>query len=235
MKNLKIRKIMNHRNIVKKRFILILLVTLLSSSLIASETTSTFSLTAISNTTILLQLPGSIDSTLTISLYDVKGSTIHQEELKGGTIERKYDLKKLTSGEYIFEISFNQTKKWKHIQIEAGILQIIEEDFQMIIEPSIKLNDGYLDLNLLCFSDSKVNLSIWDKDGHLLWEEYIDANGSIGKRYNLTNLQEGEYQLDISITDPSIQFDFSKRIELKSQETNKPYSNEIALNKKSLQ
>jgi|GEM_PF-5997419 len=232
MKKLKIKKIMNQRkNIVEKGFLLIFISTLLSTALSASERSGSFSLTAITNKAILLQLPDYIESSITISLSDMSGNNLHQEELLGGTIARKYNLNRLPSGEYIFQISFDQTKKWKRIKIVDDTLQTIEEDFHMIIEPTVQLNDRHLDLNFICFSDSKVSISIWDENGHLLSENFITANGSIEKRYNLTNLKRGRYQLYISSTDPSIDFEFTKRLELKSQKINQSDPFEIALNK----
>lgn len=215
-------------NTVLKHCLFIALSMILSISVFANERSNRLSLTALNSSTILLELPGNTESSFIVSLYDMGGKKIHQEVLAEGTEERSYNINKLSSGEYVFEISFNNTKKWKHIHIANGNLQTVDEDFQLFIEPTVVLNSGILDLNLLSFSDSEISLSIWDSDGNLLHQDYLAANGSIEKRYDLRSLKAGEYQLHLSSTEPSIDFDFSKSLEILNQKTKPAGSYQLA-------
>lgn len=223
MKKLNMKKV-NHqeKNTTKKGWLLMFTCMILSISLMAKSPLSTFSLTAKNHESLVLQLPENMES-YTVSIFDLTGGSLHQEVLPGTILTREYKLNQLPSGEYIFEISFDRTKKWKHIEIVNGTLQGVEQDFQMIVEPTVLLNERFLDLNMLCFSNSKVNVSILDDNGQLLRQDDLIANGTIAQRYNLKNLKEGEYQLYVSSTDPLIDFEYSKTIELTDQNDNESH------------
>lgn len=183
-----------------------------NSQAFASEIDHQITIEAFSDQSFILNLPSEATSTFEVTVSDINGTTLLNEKLESNIRKRKYNLKNLPSGKYIISIAYDHTIKWQHILLNNGTVEILEEDLQSLIQPTVSLKGSYLDLNMLCFSNSKIIVQIWDNDGHLLSEEILNSNGTIQKRYNLNHLQSGKYLLNIALEEGQIYFDYEQRI-----------------------
>ena len=178
---------------------------------LAVANTSLISLLATSESSFVLHLPVESQTSYQLVLKDIAGTVLHDEMIARGIEEKIFNLKNLPDGRYFLTLLFDNTTKWKGVEIQNGALKV-EDKVKSITNPNVLLNGHHLDLNMLCFADEKVSVSIWDNSGSLLSQEYFEANGNIQRRYNLTELPIGEYQISVSLHQGPTDFEFEKLI-----------------------
>lgn len=194
-----------------KALILGLAITLFQIQLLANSGFNLISIHSKETSSFILHFPAAMQSTYEVVLMDANRVVLYTEKIEKGIEKKIYNLKKLPDGEYVLCISYDNITKWEHLLIQNRTIRI-EENVKTVAKPTVLLNEGHLDFNMLCFSQNKIQLSIWDDSGHLLLKEYFDANGNIQKRYNLKKLREGEYYVSVSLPHELIDFEYNKRI-----------------------
>lgn len=207
----KFEAIQPKRRLFKSLFLATIMLALFQTPVLANNVANLVSIHSSLNTTFTLHLPNASQSSSHMILRDSDGLVVHDEKIKRGVEHRMFNLKNLPDGEYILSVAYDSTTNWEHIFVQDGSLRL-EKDLKTITSPAIMLNDSKLDLNMLCFADAKVSVSIWDESGQLLSKEYFDANGNIQRRYNLEELEEGDYYISVSLNKALIDFEFEKLI-----------------------
>lgn len=193
-----------------KSFLIAVLLVFLNNLAVAN--TNLISLLTTSESSFVLHLPAGSQTSYQLVLKDIDGTVLHDEMIARGIEEKIFNLKNLPDGQYSLTLLFDNTTKWKNIEIQNGALEV-EDNAKSITNPTILLNGHHLDLNMLCFADEKVSVSIWDSSGNLLSQEFFDANGNIQRRYNLTELPVGEYQISVGLHQGPTDFEFEKLIQ----------------------
>ena len=134
-------------------------------------------------------------------IIDDLGRIIHTDKIKTADVaQMKYDLNELEIGEYTFVID-------DLMKVERFKLDVTNEgvDFDnpvadITYKPVVWLNeDKTADFNLLALNND-VKVELVGAEGILLSEFFKERN-VINKRYDLSDLEEGDYTLKVFIKD----------------------------------
>lgn len=162
-------------------------------------------------TSFILHVPKSAQTSSKVVLKNMDLTVLHKEEIEAGTEKKLFNLKDLVDGEYILSVTYDNITKWEHLFLENGEIRL-EEKVNTISQPTVLINDSNVDINMLCFADTPVCVSIWDDSGNQLAKEFFDSKGNIQRRYNLKDLEEGDYYIRVSLPNVPISFQFEKPI-----------------------
>jgi len=128
-----------------------------------------------------------------ITISEANGNVLINENIKKST---KYNLKHVPDGNYILEIEDNQKVKIQQLTIQQGSL--LSKGVSTIYKPVIKATEGKLDLNLMAQGNDAV-ITIRNSDNRVTFTEHIKNEVSITRRFNLEELEPGEYYIDVAI------------------------------------
>jgi len=129
-----------------------------------------------------------------ITISEANGNVLVHENIKKST---RYNLKHLPDGNYILEIEDNQKVKIQQLAIQQGSL--LSEGVSTIYKPVIRTQDGKLDLNLMAQGQDAV-ITIRNSDNRVTFTEHIKNEVSVTRRFNLEELEPGEYYIDVAIS-----------------------------------
>ncbi len=129
-----------------------------------------------------------------ITISEANGNVLVHENIKKST---RYNLKHVPDGNYILEIEDNQKVKIQQLAIQQGSL--LSEGVSTIYKPVIRTQDGKLDLNLMAQGQDAV-ITIRNSDNRVTFTEHIKNEVSVTRRFNLEELEPGEYYIDVAIS-----------------------------------
>lgn len=146
-----------------------------------------------SNKSIIVEKDQWKSPTIEITISESNGAVLVHENIKKST---KYNLKHVPDGDYTLEIEDNQKIKVQKLSIQNGSL--LSKGVSTIYKPVMKASDGKLDLNLMAQGQDVV-ISIRNNDSKIAFTENIKKEVSITRRFNLEELEPGEYFVDVNV------------------------------------
>ena len=139
------------------------------------------------------------EQSLSISLMDANQNYLYQDvSVNEDSYATKLNLKNLPSGEYTVVIENDYFIKTQPVQVVYQGLIVKPEAADMVYKPTIRRNGDYLDLDMLLLTDQLVEISIIDYEGRVNFEDQILNERLIQKRFNLSHLETGVYNVFVS-------------------------------------
>lgn len=132
-------------------------------------------------------------SSLEITISEANGGVLIHENIKKST---KYNLKHVPDGNYTLEIEDQQKVKVQELAIQNGSL--ISKGTTTVYKPALKSFENKLDLNLMA-QGQDVTVSIRTSDNVVAFTENIRKEVSISRRFNLEELEAGDYFVDVTM------------------------------------
>ena len=74
-------------------------------------------------------------------------------------------------------------------------LAFASKEAEVITSPTVIQEDGRLTIYKVSFKIEKLNIKIFDSEGHLLTCNTVKGDGMIGKRFNTKGLEKGTYTI----------------------------------------
>jgi len=146
-----------------------------------------------SNKSIIVEKDQWKSPSLQITISESDGAVLIQENIKKST---KYNLKHVPDGDYTLEIEDNQKVKVQQLTIHNGSL--LDKGTSTIYKPVMKTNNGKLDFNLMALGQNAI-VTFRTSDGNVAFVEHIKNEVSVSRRFNLDELEPGDYFVDVSI------------------------------------
>ena len=172
-----------------------------------------FSVRQISKTAFVLNLNNVEGKTVLVKLKDLRENVVLEETLSfSKSIRRQYNLKNLTSGTYILMVDFGSVIKAQPLFIVRTELAIDRSDLMTIYKPVFDIAEHHLDVNMLCTNLSRVTFEFVDQAGNVTYSETVEVENTLGKSFDLSQLDPGKYKLSLGINERGIQKRFSKKI-----------------------
>ncbi len=140
-----------------------------------------------------------------LRLKDAQGRVLHRESIKGHAYMKKYDMANLPGGEYTFEVSSNEGVSQETFTLSSGVARA------MYFKPAIQIDAEIVKVMFKNSIASPVSLKLYDRDGHVLYQETVASQDEFAKGLNLSKLVAGQYSLSITGDD----YVYSKSIALK--------------------
>lgn len=174
---------------------------------------SVFSIKNAGSNSISLQVKNVIQAQIQMTLKDMSGVVLHDETISKNRINnRKYDLRNLPTGRYSVIVSYDNVIKVQKIKKEFDRIDIDTDNVQTMFRPTFIENADYLDLNMLSLSKQRISLMIKDDEGHVIYNKRNQIDGSFQKRFNLSELKEGNYTFMVEFVDANINKEFKKTL-----------------------
>ena len=148
---------------------------------------------------------------VTIKVKDLNGYVLFTERVKGTLKYAKtYDLTNLPSGKYQLVLSDNIKEYIQIISIaNSGVVTVESTAANVVYNPTVLVKDKHLDLNILLAIEDDIKVSILNEDGEELFTETNADTFKIEKRYNLQDLESGDYTLKLKTKYKTIYKNFS--------------------------
>ncbi len=136
-----------------------------------------------------------------LTIYDTDKVVLFQDKIdQKFDFKRKFDLSKLPDGSYIFEIDHgNQIKQYSFTILNNEVS--IADHCAAIFKPTFISKEYNLDISYLNLDKEAVSLSIYDQNGKNLVSEKVVNKQIVEKRYDLSLLPNGNYQVVIKTAD----------------------------------
>jgi len=179
------------KNLIKKSLLIATLFTAIVT--MASGTDNSINFTVVNSKLIDLKLEN-FDGELQISVLDSKGEILHSEKYSGSTISRKYDLKTLPTGDYLFEIEGETKIKIVPFKINSNGVSL-EEVESVYYKPTVRVIDDLVYISNVTFNKEALTMVLLDESSDILYNETLEGSEAIGKVLNIKELKKGSYTL----------------------------------------
>ncbi len=145
---------------------------------------------------------------LTVQIKDQYGYTLHQESINTTTTYGKqFNLSELPNGDYYVELSYDSKFEIYPLSINKGQVEVKTERVKEVFKPVMNLNDNLLSITQLAPRKSTLHVMIYDEDQNLLMNDSMSGEISLGKIYDLSKLEPGQYQVYLASEGRSYQRD----------------------------
>ena len=160
--------------------------------------------------TIALNVSNVIDAEIHVTLKDAFGETLHDETLAQNNINsRKYNLRQLPTGNYTLLVSYDDVIKIQSIKKENSHIETIS--MQTITSPKFIQHKEYVDMYITCSTDLDLSIEMRDEADNTIFSD----NGNLGtvqKRFNLSQLENGEYKFFVRVSGNTVYKEFTQEI-----------------------
>lgn len=147
--------------------------------------------------TVTVRFNPSLSSPVKVVLRDLSDFTLHSETVNTSNIRsRKYNLRNLPDGDYIFEVHEPMKIVEKKIRVQGRAIQMIDET--IYFKPSTFLKGNTLGVNVLALNKD-VKVRIYDADGNTVYSAEMKSEPYVAQLYNLEKMDRGDYLVNISI------------------------------------
>ena len=182
-----------------KSILIALLVTVMSSALFANDREKLSDAKAIirsSGKSSVYQLVylSEVPGTVSVSILDAKGKTIMTDRVKNVEegFMRPYNFSALAEGNYVIEVQDSKGK------VKVPFIHKVNKAVQpMQLKVKALPTDKKYQLIMVGSQADVLQVNILDGDRTLVYTDYIDANNSFSKVYDLTKVKASNFTFEI--------------------------------------
>ena len=137
-----------------------------------------------------------------ISIKDDEGRNLYMKVLKNqDSFAKKFDMSQLPQGAYTLSLEDEQSIQNIPLSIVDSNVQIDMDEKTRVYKPFFKQDSDMLDVMVFSPAKSQHQITIYDDANQVVYNETIDGQTTIEKRYNLANLAPGKYNVTIESND----------------------------------
>lgn len=139
---------------------------------------------------------------ISIVIADADKNILVSETVKDNpNFVKRYNMSKLESGKYTLTVTKKTVRTVQPFEITAKNLVISTLDKKEKFLPVVSINKGKLDVNVLLGNYSNIKVTILDNEGHIVTEDKNYVVLDLHKRYNLSQLPNGIYVIEVMAGD----------------------------------
>lgn len=139
---------------------------------------------------------------ISIVIADADKNILVSETVKDNpNFVKRYNMSKLESGKYTLTVTKKTVRTVQPFEITAKNLVISTLDKKEKFLPVVSINKGKLDVNVLLGNYSNIKVTILDNEGHIVTEDKNYVVLDLHKRYNLSQLPNGIYVIEVMAED----------------------------------
>jgi hypothetical protein len=148
---------------------------------------------------------------ITIALIDEDQNTLMSETIKEvKNFAKKYNVSRLDDGNYKMIITKKTIRTVQPFSIKHGEVTMSTEDKKEKFLPTISFSNDKLDVNVLLSNYSNIIVKLYDNEGREVMTDKHLAEFKLNKRYNLSNLQAGVYEAEVTAGDEIFRYTIAK-------------------------
>jgi dipeptidyl aminopeptidase/acylaminoacyl peptidase len=134
-----------------------------------------------------------------LSIYDTNDGLIYQEKVTSEeNISRTYDLTALPDGIYFLKAESDlKISKYK-IEVVGNKAKLSADAISEVYKPVLVNKNGMVTVNILNLEKTPVTVAIYNSEENEVYNETLAAELYVGKKFDLTNAQNGIYTFEIT-------------------------------------
>ena len=156
---------------------------------------------------VVLNLGNIKNEQITIAIEDAAGNQILEEKVKDAQyFAKKYNVSKLEDGDYKLIVTKKTLRTVQPFTVTGKTVEISELERKEKFLPVLSQNTDKLDVNVLLGNYSNITVSIFDNEGHKLFEEKNYVVFQLNKRYDLSKMAPGAYMVEVMAGDETFYY-----------------------------
>lgn len=137
-----------------------------------------------------------------IEIKDLKNRTLYAEKLKSKEDYVKvFNFKDLPKGNYTIKVTWKGGEITQPIIYKFKTMEITRLAQQTINTPTFDIAQNKIKVGLIKSIKQKAKTLILDQTGKVVYKDKFDDAGKIKRQYNLSQLEEGDYTIQVNIDD----------------------------------
>lgn len=189
-------------------FVLALVATLFTNNLSANVIENTFDLAgttvkiSAANKSIVVDLGSVSRETVSIVIANENGEVLMSETVKEKpNFVKRYNMSQMENGSYTLTVTKKTIRTVQPFEITKNGLTISELEKKEKFIPTVSFNNDKLDVNVLLGNYSNITVRILDNEGRKVKEDKNYVVLDLHKRYDLTQLPNGVYVIEVMAGD----------------------------------
>jgi hypothetical protein len=144
-----------------------------------------------------------------LSIEDAAGNVVYYREgkISDAFYSKKFDFANLSNGEYKVTVTNNNGKNEVYFNVKGN--KITVNPSSKTTAPFVDIKGDVLKLSLLNSSLNDVNLVVSNENG-IVYKKSLGNDFSINAGFNLANLENGTYAIDINDGVKNYSYNFKK-------------------------
>ena len=139
---------------------------------------------------------------ITITISDADKNILVSETVKDNpNFVKRYNMSKLESGKYTLTVTKKTVRTVQPFEITTKSLEISTLHKKEKFIPVVSMNKGKLDVNVLLGNYNNITVTIFDNEGHEVTKDKNYVVLDLHKRYNLSDLPNGIYVIEVMAGD----------------------------------
>ena len=133
-----------------------------------------------------------------LKLLNQFGQTLYNESIKAHEEYKKVlNLSTLPTGEYRLELEYPTKIQVMPISIERGSIELHQTETSELFKPFVRQKDSKVSINMFNTQQNPLKVRVADADGQLIYQDTLDSDLIIGKQYDLSELDPGDYTVNL--------------------------------------
>ena len=134
-----------------------------------------------------------LNGNVSVIIKDIYGEVLYSEDFNSLTTTKKYDLSLLPSGSYNISLETATKIKMVPFSVDHKNVEIKEENNVVYFKPVIHAKGDLVYVSKLAVKNEKMEVSLYDENFNIIYQENIKGINNIGKVLNMANLKAGKY------------------------------------------
>lgn len=114
-----------------------------------------------------------------------------------GSLKKTFDMRNFSDGTYKIEWVDAEKKQLLPVVIEEDVLSIKMQEKITQLFPTLKEKQNIVSVNMLALNGEFLSVRILNASNELVHKETLRGEGSLGKKYDLSNAPKGEYEFQL--------------------------------------
>jgi len=144
-----------------------------------------------------------------ISISDLTGEVLYHREAKGEQLESSkiFDFSKSEPGVYKMNVKLDGESNEQLVTVTKSGVEVGE--IVRKVEPVFAYNENILALSFLNQNKQGMTLDLYS-DGNLIYEKKLSDSESLNKKFDLSKLNKGDYQVVLTVGVNQFDYELTK-------------------------
>jgi hypothetical protein len=135
------------------------------------------------------------DGALNVSIKDMYGVELYEEQFKGKVFSKKFDLGLLPDGNYIVEIEGQTKINVLPFKVKGTNVEVLEFNKSLIHKPIVRIQEDLVFISKFSQAKEVTKIVFYDSANNILAEDKLRDEVMGGKIFSLAELPKGKYLL----------------------------------------
>jgi hypothetical protein len=133
-----------------------------------------------------------------LKLLDQFGQVLYNESIQARAAYKKvFNLSTLPTGEYRLELEYPIKIQVMPITVDRGGIELHQQEVTEMFKPFFRERDSKISINMLNTRHNPLKIRVSDDEGQLVYQDTLDNDLIIGKQYDLSELDPGDYTVNL--------------------------------------